>query len=132
MVDRHSRSASSRVRVPRIDLRGGHAALPVADFLVEEQLDPQRAHHQIVPQLLPLTSYQGSGFATSVAGPVVAAVGYGLNQLYDDHELQVEVRNYVACCDGPQTLSALQTARSVVPNPRSTLLAQGLRERYPV
>jgi hypothetical protein len=29
-------------------VQGRHAVMPVAGFLVEEQLDPQRAHHQIV------------------------------------------------------------------------------------
>jgi hypothetical protein len=29
-------------------VQGWHAVVPVARFVIEEQLDPQRAHHQIV------------------------------------------------------------------------------------
>jgi hypothetical protein len=31
-----------------VDVQGWHAVVPVARFVIEEQLDPQRAHHQIV------------------------------------------------------------------------------------
>src|SRR6516165_8940133 len=49
MADRQSCSAA-------IDVQCGHAVVPVAGLLVEEQLDPQRAHNPIVLEFAQLSN----------------------------------------------------------------------------